>query len=329
LKLKRLAAAFAFLILLLVMGAAGYSGTEGISFFNALWLAVTTIATIGYGDIVPQTVGGRLITVLLAFGGIGVAAYAVGTGVSLVVEGHLQSVMGVRRMRQRIERLRDHMIVCGGGRVGLSVADYLKQEHVPFVVIDQHRDRVEQFWESGMPAIQGDATLEEILHQAGISRAAGLIAALSSDAENVFVTLTAKQLNRKLRVVARMERPESEGKLLQAGADKVVSPARIGAQRMAISLLKPASVDYLETLMHEKFEFELEEIHISDCSPLANQKLGQSAISQDTAVNLLAIVRENAIVSNPGPDEVIRPGDLLILIGMRGQLSKFEVECKE
>lgn len=228
-------------------------------------------------------------------------------------------------MEKKISNLKDHIILCGAGRVGHHVISRLTTEKVPFVVIDKNEEIIERLKQEGILVINDDATKDEVLHKAGINKAKGLITALHGDADNVFVTLTSKQLNPDAKVVARADLAESKPKLLRAGADKVISPSVIGGRRMAISILKPVSVEFVETLIHKNdIEFELEEIITSDNSPLVGKTLKESKIKQYTGSMVIAIKRNEDIITNPDADNVIEKGDLLIAIGTRPQLAKLE-----
>lgn len=228
-------------------------------------------------------------------------------------------------MNKKIEQLHDHIIVCGAGRVGRQVLYRLRKEGAKCVIIEQQEDLAIQFIEEGFLVIHSDATQDETLKKAGIDKAKGLIAALPEDALNVFVTLTAKGLNPGIHVVARMDQLESEKKLLRAGADKVISPAILGGWRMAMSILKPISVDYIETVIHDhNIEMEMEELRIDQGSCLVGKTLSSSGIKQQTGAMVLAILRDNLVISNPGAEEEILQGDVLIVIGLREQLRRLE-----
>lgn len=301
---------------------------EDKSFIEALWMTMQTITTVGYGDIVPSTTSGRIFTIFLITGGVGTFAYSVGNIIGLIVEGHLLDVMGRRKMLNRLSQMKNHIIICGAGRVGEQIIETLKKENVPFVAIDENEEIINDLIKRGILAIVGDATLDETLHLAGIEQARGLVASLPGDAENVFITLTSKGLNPNIQVVSRAHRLESEQKLKRAGADKVISPSVIGGRRMAISILKPASVEFVETLMHKKnIEIEIEEITVGPASTLINQSLSDSNIRSNIGVNVIAIMRGDEVVSNPRSEEIFRLDDLIIAIGTREQLSKLEDLC--
>ena len=324
---KKLLLAVASLIFILLAGTVGLALIEGYSTLDAfaVTIGLLTTTSVGYGTLIPLSPSGKIFTLLLIVFGVSLVAYAFGTIVGLVLEGHLKNLMGRSKMQKKIANLNNHYILCGAGRVGHQVIGRLKTEQVPFVVIDRDEDITTHLTSEGFLVINDDATKDEVMHQAGISRAKGLIASLPGDADNVFVTLTAKELNPNIVIVARAEVAESKSKLLRAGADKVISPSVIGGRRMAISILKPVSVDFVETLIHKQdVEFEIEEIVCSADSPLVFKSLLESEIKKETGSMIVAIKRNEDIITNPGADSVIEAGDLLIAIGTRPQLAKLE-----
>ncbi|MHB1125433.1 MAG: potassium channel family protein [Bacillota bacterium] len=313
------------LMAIITLGTVGYFFLENISLLQALWLTFASITTVGYGDLVPITPGGKLFTIIITFFGVGVFLYTLGNVVSVIVEGGLKNVWERSKMLKTIDRLQEHIIVCGAGRVGREVINRLKKENVPFVVIETNQLRVESLLAENVLVLEGDATDDALLLLAGIERARGLVSSLPDDALNVYVTLTSKGLNPKVKVVARSNRPESEAKLVRAGADKVISPAVIGGRRMAISILKPASVEFVDTLMSDHgLEFELEELIVPQDSPLAGYSLKESRIKQEAGVMVVAIQRDGTMLNFPDAEEILHTGDLLITIGTRHQLEKFE-----
>lgn len=324
---KKLLLAVTSLIFILLAGTLGLTLIEGYSVLDsfAVTIGLLTTTSVGYGTMVPLSPSGKIFTLLLIVFGVSLVAYAFGTIVGLVLEGHLKNLMGRTKMQKKIANLDNHYILCGAGRVGHQVISRLNTEQVPFVVIDRDEDITTHLLSEGVLVINDDATKDEVLHQAGISKAKGLIASLPGDAENVFVTLTAKELNPNIIIVARAEVAESKSKLIRAGADKVVSPSVIGGRRMAISILKPVSVDFVETLIHKQdVEFEIEEIVCSANSPLVFKSLLESEIKKETGSMIVAIKRNEDIITNPGADSVIEASDLLIAIGTRPQLAKLE-----
>jgi len=322
---KRIRLAFSALLVTLIVGTVGLILTEHLSLAQAIYLTVQTVTTVGYGDIEVHSNSGHVFLVLLMLGGVGVMLYFAGLMMAFLIEGQLAGVYGRRKMNKKIVQLQDHIIVCGAGRVGRQVLYRLRKEGAPSVVIEKQEDLANQFIEEGFLVIHSDATNDETLKKARIDKAKGLITALPEDSLNVFVTLTAKGLNPGIHVVARLDQLESEKKLVRAGADKVISPAILGGWRMAMSILKPISVEYIETVIHDhNIAIDMEELRINQNSCLVGKTLANSGIKQQTGAMVMAIIRENQVISNPDAQEVILQGDLLIVFGLRGQLHRLE-----
>jgi len=309
----------------LVVGTVGLILTEHLSLAQAIYLTVQTVTTVGYGDIEVHSNSGHVFVVVLMLGGVGVMLYFAGVMMAFLIEGELAGVYGRRKMNKKILHLQDHIIVCGAGRVGRQVLYRLRKEGALSVVIEKQEDLAIQLIEEGFLVINSDATHDETLKRARIDKAKGLITALPEDSLNVFVTLTAKGLNPGIQVVARMDQLETEKKLLRAGADKVISPATLGAWRMAMSILKPVSVEYIDTVIHDhNIAMDMEELKINESSCLVGKTLANSGIKQQTGAMVMAIVRGNQVISNPAAEEVILEGDLLIVFGLREQLHRLE-----
>ncbi|MBB5324057.1 voltage-gated potassium channel [Anoxybacillus tepidamans] len=318
------------LAMLLAIGAGtiGFSISEKLPFFEALWLTVVTILTVGYGDTVPQTFYGKLFALLIIPIGVSIVTYATGAVASMMMEGEFSKTVRRRKMRKKIDSLSNHIIVCGFGRVGEQVVRELLKNGTRVVVVEKNVERLEEM-NDPILYIEGDATEDGVLLAAGIERAAGLVAALPADTDNVFISLTAKGLNRDIQIVARAERPETEEKLRRAGADKVINPSFLSGRRMAMTILKPVSIDYVDTIFHDyDEEFALEEIKIAAHSPLVNRLLRESEIRTRYGVTVFAIQRGNAIISNPSSEEVLHAGDLVIVFGKKEQLDRFEEIAK-
>ncbi|TGE36914.1 potassium channel protein [Desulfosporosinus fructosivorans] len=322
---KRIRLAFLALLVTLIVGTVGLILTEHLSLAQAIFLTVQTVTTVGYGDIEVHSNSGHALLVLLMLGGVGVMLYFAGLMMAFMIEGELAGAYGRRKMNKKILNLQDHIIVCGAGRVGRQILYRLREEGASCVVIEKQEDLANQFVEEGFLVINSDATHDETLKRARIDKAKGLITALPEDSLNVFVTLSAKGLNPAIHVVARMDELETEKKLLRAGADKVISPAILGAWRMAMSILKPVSVEYIDTVIHDhNIAMDMEELRINKSSCLVGKTLVNSGIKQRTGAMVMAIVRENQVISNPAAEEMILEGDLLIVFGLREQLHRLE-----
>jgi len=298
---------------------------EEWSFFEAFWMTIISLTTTGYGDIVPVTLGGRLFLLGVLVTGVGVVAYSLGVIISIFVEAQISRVLERDKKMKTIEKLENHVIVCGAGRVGSNVAQILKADQVPFVLIDTDEELVRSMREEGYLVLMGDATQDGVLITAGIKRARGIICALSEDAYNVFVVITARAVNPNLKIVSRAINPETTVKLRHAGADKVISPTQIGGYQMAMAMLKPAAVDLVDTLFTSRnLEIQLEEVLITEDSPLANRAIRESFDRYVSNVIVVAIIRGEQIIMNPHGHDLIVPGDTLVLIGSRQDLEKMD-----
>lgn len=317
-------AAIAILIVL-ILGMAGLMLTEHLTAWEALFLTVETVTTVGFGDIEVQTFAGQVIVLLLMLGGVALTAFIIGRVMAFILEGRLADIYGKRKREKRMSQLRNHVIVCGAGRVGQQVAKFLKADHVEVVVIEINEEVAQAILEEGYLVIQGDATQDENLKKAGIQDARGLISALPEDALNVFVTLTAKGLNPKIQVVARGDRLESEAKLYRAGADRVISPATLSGKRMALSITKPMTIEYLDTVIHDhNIHIEIKEIKVDQGTYLVGLRLDELKIKQNTGATILAILRGGQVISNPSASDQIETGDILIVFGLRNQVQRLE-----
>jgi len=306
----------------LVTGIVGFMVFENLSFYDATYLAVVTISTVGYGDIVPKTHAGRLFTCIFIIIGVGMAYYTFGLVISMSVEGRLKGFLGRKGMDRRIANLNQHIILCGAGKVGGNVVEYLKQDGRDFVVVEKDQLLYEQLCEQKVLTIHGDATLDEVLLAAGVKRAKGLITALSHDADNVYVTLTAKTLNAKMSIVARADRKEAERKLRSAGATTVIFPSVMGGRQMVSAMIKPVSMDFVENLFYNQdLHMDIAEITVNEDSTMVGKSIIESHIKENFESNIVAIKRDDLLITNPKASEVIRAGDIMIILGQRANLT--------
>ncbi|WP_420264391.1 potassium channel family protein [Candidatus Magnetominusculus dajiuhuensis] len=321
---KKIIVLACLLIFIVSMGTAGYMVTEGWGAFDSFYMVVITLATIGYQEVHPMSVSGRSFTIVLIIFGVGALAYTVNTAMRIVLEGELQEVLGRRKMEKKIKAMTDHYIICGYGRLGQIICRELRSNDVPYVVIEKARP--EEDTDSAELFLTGDATRDEVLIEAGIGRAAGLISVLSTDAQNLFVVLSARGLNPTLKIVARAGEESTESKLIRAGADRVVSPYHIGGLKMAQTILKPAVVDFLEFATKSgNIELQMEELTVTQGSEFANRTLSDLGIGRKFGVIIVAVKRSaGEMLFNPTHKSIVEPGDTLIALGEVSKLKNLE-----
>jgi voltage-gated potassium channel len=307
----------------IVLGTIGFHFIEGWSYADSFYVSVQTLTTVGYGDQPPRSGGGRLFAVVVMLIGAGGVALAVSTIVQSVVQSELLMTFGLRRRSKKMHKLRDHFIVCGSGRVGSHLVRDLESAGVPFVIIESEQQRAAEFSQRGLNVLMGDATLEDSLREAGVEHARGLAACLPNDADNVYVVLTARDLNPGLRIVARAAEEQAEAKLLRAGANHVVAPTIIGGHRMAVALVKPAVSEFMDSITANEIGLGFEQVEVDASSRLVGQQLRSTSIRAELDIVLISIRRQGGdIVFNPGADIEIANGDTLIAIGRNEALMK-------
>lgn len=298
---------------------------DRLSLFDALYLAVTTLTTVGYGDIHPVTAAGRAVAMFLAVTGLGYVWLSLSIVVATLVEGHVIRFWGEIRMERRIARLKNHVIVCGLGRAGMAAIRQLEREGAPFVGIDLDERQVESLRERGHLAIVADATEDETLKAAGVERARSLIATLPHDPANILIAMAAKELNPGIRVVARADRPENIKRLKRAGADWVTAVGIPAGARLALAALKPVAVDFVAGILERRSpDYKLEELLIEEGSPFAGRSIRESRLKEDYSAQVLAIVRGDRSIVNPEATEEILPGDVVIIFGAADKLAQLD-----
>lgn len=324
---NRLIAAAVYTGVLIVIGTLGYARIEGWSLFDSLYMTVTTLSSVGYMEVHPLSESGRTFTMVLLAGGVTGLGIWFAFVTSLIVELDLGDLLKRRRTMKEIEKLTDHVIVCGGGRTGRQIAEELAAAGEPFVIIDHDpvAARAISELEPGILLLLGDATQDHHLHQAGIERAKGLITCLSSDMDNLFVCLSARHLQPGLRIVARAMEEEAVYKLYRAGADHVVSPTVSGAMRMAAALIRPSVASFLDVATRtEAIALRMEEAKVTRGSPLAGKTLQEAEIPKRTGLIVIALQKKKAppseFVFNPVADTVLEAGDDLIVLGRPDQI---------
>lgn len=316
-------ALFAFVI---VVGTAGYMAIEGWPAWDAFYMTVITVTTVGFKEVHELSRGGQVFTVCLILGGVGTVFYAVTLVAAIIVEGGLQHRFEGRRRLRMIQGLRDHFILCGSGRIGSTIAAALRREGVPFVVVERDAERLHTVLERGDLAVQADASREDVLRQVGIDRARGLIAAVGTDAENVYTVLTARGLRPDLFIVARAEAEDARPKLIRAGANRVISPYEIGATQLAQTALRPAVVDFVSlATSSENLELAMEQIAIGASAPFTDQSLVEANLRQRYGVIVVGIQRADGRMEfNPPSDAVMHAGDQLVVLGRPDGLKALE-----
>jgi voltage-gated potassium channel len=310
--------------LVLLIGTAGYAVIEGWKILDAIYMTVITITTVGYGEVRAVSPTGRVFTIALICMGMGIIAYTLGMVAQFMVELQVRSILGRKKLGLKIKSIKNHYILCGYGRIGRIISHELKASRIPLLVIDSNPDSKQGLEQQDIPYIIDDATSEDVLIEAGIERAKGLISVVLSDADNLFITMTARGLNPGLFILARAEEEKSHKKLLRAGANRVVLPYLIGGQKMAHTITKPAVADFLELTIHDKdIELELGELLVKDRSRLKGVTLADSGIRQEMNVIIVAIRKENGEMAfNPSSETRIETGDTLIALGPDNDLKK-------
>lgn len=323
--MRRIQFALGAVLAVVVAGSAGYV-VLGYSVLDAFYQTVTTITTVGFREVHPLTTAGKIFTIALIIAGVGTALYAFSVVLESLVEGHLRQHFEGRRMERDIARMSGHAIVCGWGRVGRATATALAGQGTGVVVVDVNPQRVA---EAAFPALTGDVTDDEVLRKAGIMQARALVAAIDTDAENVYVTLSARSLRPDLVIIARARNEASEAKLLRAGATRVVNPQRIGGQRIAAAALQPNVVEFLDVVMHDaSLEFRLEEVPVLAGSRLDGTTLQEASAGEAAGALVLALRgHDGTFLTNPPMRTTVEAGSVLIAIGTRQQLSTLHKEA--
>jgi len=316
---------YALLALLaaILLGTIGFHFIERWPLADSLYVTVQTLTTVGYGDQTPHSGAGRMFAVMVMLIGAGGVALAVSTIVQSVVQSELVATFGQRRRSRRMSKLSNHFIICGSGRVGSHLVRDLLATNESFVVIEQDQQRAAGFAERGVNVLVGDATLEVTLREARVEHARGLAACLPNDADNVYVVLTARDLNPNLRIVARAAEEQAEAKLLRAGANHVVAPTIIGGHRMAVALTKPAVSEFMDSITANELGLAFEQVEVDAASGLIGQELRATPIRTELDVVIISIRRQNGeMLFNPAGDAAIENGDILIAIGRADSLMR-------
>jgi voltage-gated potassium channel len=313
--------------LVVVVGVCGYMVIEGWGFLDALYMTVTTITTVGFREVHELSTVGRIFTMVLVLSGVGVIIYGLGTIVEYAIKAQLSGVFKRRAVRKQVNKLESHYIICGYGRVGESVAGHFAAQKATFVVVDNDPASLARAEGDGFLVVEGDATNDEALEAAGISKAKGVVAAVGSDADNVYVTLSARVLNPGLLIVARASSEDTANKLKRAGADRVVSPYGIGGRQMAALMLKPLVSDYLDVVTGDgALEFRMEELLLTAKCCAVGRTIQELAVRKTTGATILAVRRgeTGTFDTNPSPEVVLESGDTVIAIGTPTEITSLE-----
>lgn len=317
--------ALSALIAVFVIGTVGYMVIEGWSFLDSLFMTAITLSTTGYGEVHPLHDDGRVFSIVLMVGGIGTMFYTVTILAEYVTEGQFGSRLWRRKMKDQIGKLNDHFIVCGYGRVGREVTEHLRAQGHSFMVIEKDQAGFDRAAKDGCLCVLADVTSDETLKEAGIGKARALIAAVGQDVDNVYVTLSARELNPNIFIAARASSDDSEHKLRRAGANRVVFPERLGGRRMAMIALRPWVVDFIDaTLYGRQKEFALEDIAIGPESPVAGKTIAEGQGSCGGATILAIKKKDGTLIPHPSLTTVVEPGDEVVVIGTMEQLKTLE-----
>jgi voltage-gated potassium channel len=321
---KKLTPPIIILLIIMSVGISGYSIIEGWPLLDSVYMVVITLFAVGYQEAQPLTEQGKMFTIFLIFIGVGAAIYVAGQIIEIIVEGQILGIRRRKKMEKTIKNLKDHFIICGFGRVGHQVGKEFDNANIKYVIIESNLELTKQYESQSILHIIGDATSDQKLLEAGIKNARGLIASSDSDVANVYITLSARELNKELLIVARASKVDTEGKLKIAGANRVLSPSFISGKRMANWATRPVASDFLEMVSHnDNRQFNLQEVPIPDNSSFIGKTLIESKIKELSEITILAIQNKNGKFNlQPSSDTIINPGDTLVAIGTKDQVEK-------
>lgn len=321
---KKLKWVFLILAGVILYGTLGYTLIEGWSFLESFYMTIITLSTVGFREVRALSATGRVFTIILVIFGVAGAAFTISVLGQFIVEGEIRRILGRRKMEKQLKDLKDHYIVCGYGRVGMEVCKEFCSREIPLVVIEKNPERVEELVKQKILVVQGDATDDEVLLSAGIQRSKALISTIASESENVFIALSARELNPEIFITARVESKSAEKKLLRAGADRMVSPHEMGGIRMALVTLRPDIVDFMRIVTGDREKgFGIEEIEVKKNSSIADTLLKDSPIRCELGLLVIGMKKKGKeMIINPSAQIRIEPGDILVVIGETEKLEK-------
>jgi voltage-gated potassium channel len=311
------------LLLILIAGTLGYHIIEGWSLFDSLYMSVITLATVGYGETHPLSVAGRVFTIFLILGGMGIILFGISELTQFIVQGGIAGILRRRKMERTIKKISHHYILCGAGNNGHYVLEELIRTKRKVVAVEKDPKKVQTLIDRGIPTVEGDASSDNILRLAGIDRALGLVSTLPEDKDNLFVVITARGLNPKLRIVAKVDEIEVREKFFRSGADSAVSAPYIGGLRMASELIRPDTTTFLDSMMRDSSALRVDEVTIGSTTGYRGKSIGTCDILGTSGAVLVSMRRgkgERDFLFNPPPSTVINTGDTLIVIGVPEQL---------
>jgi len=324
---RRILLGLGLLFALGVTGTLGYVLIEGAGWWNAVFMTVITLTTVGYGFVFPLSFGGQVFTAVLLVVGLGLFLFLVTDIARTIVGGELQQVFGRARRSRMIGRMQGHEIVCGYGRMGRAVVAELQRSGRQVLVVDKSSERIAGLADLGVPYVSGDATAVETLQRANIASARGLVACLNDDAHNVYTVLTARSLNASLFIVARAAEAEAERRILQAGADRVVNPYQIGGNRLAHMVVKPTIVNFFDASLSGDTDLQLDQSVMREGGPLTGLTLAEADVRRRWGLGVVAVQREEEVLQSPPAEFRLAAGDALIVFGTLAQIRGFDEAC--
>lgn len=321
----RVRLALILIAVVIFAGAAGFHYIEDWPWFDGLYMTIITMTTVGYGETHPLSPAGKVFNTFLILGAVMAGGFLVATFTQAMLEFELRNFLGRRRMEREIQKLKDHYIICGAGRVGRTVAQEFRQHNVPCVIIEKDAARAQWALDENYLLIIGDGHTEDILLQARIHEAKGLVAAVTSDGDNLYIVLTARGMNPDMQIIARAAEEQAAPKLIRAGANQVVSPYHFVGRRIAHLLLRPHVLDLMEAAFGHQLDMQIEEVKVPEGSALAGKTLSDIDLRKNTGALVLALKRGDGVMNvNPEPNAILHPGDHLIAIGSAEHLRKLE-----